>query len=76
MLSKSIASRSLLAQCVGIGLLTKVLQRFEPKFADPVGILFDVGDVMTTSLGQTDAGVVAVIDLVMKVAYVAIDIDS
>jgi len=52
------------------------LQRLQSKFADPIRILFHVGDIIHDALVETDAGVVAVINLVVKVANVAIDIDG
>src|SRR6478609_5666849 len=52
------------------------LQRFQPKFADPIWILLHIGNVIHHALIQADAGVEAVIDLVMEVTNVAIDIDG
>jgi len=52
------------------------LQRLQSKFADPSRVLFHVGDIIYDALIETDAGVVAVINLVVKVAFVAIDIDG
>src|SRR6266487_2030540 len=52
------------------------LQRFQAKFADPIRVLFHVGDIIHDALIEPDARVVAVFDLVMKVANVAIDIDG
>src|SRR5690242_12598721 len=54
----------------------KNLQRFEPKFSNPVRILFHVRDVIHDALVQADTRVEAVIDLVMKVADIAINIDG
>src|SRR5207248_10868248 len=52
------------------------LQRLQSKFADPIRVLFHVGDIIHDALIETDAGVIAVINLVLKVANVAIDIDG
>src|SRR4030095_16518185 len=52
------------------------LQRLQSKFADPSRVLFHVRDVIHDAFAQADTSVEAVIDLVMKVADVAIDIDS
>src|SRR5207248_4948071 len=49
------------------------LQRFQTKFADPVWVLFHVGNVIHDMVTQADAGIEAVIDFVMKVAFIAID---
>ena len=76
MLSKSIASRSLLAQCVGIGFSRKVFKPAQTKFADPIRVVLHVGDVMDRLLAQADAGVVRVIYLVVKIADVPVDVDS
>jgi hypothetical protein len=52
------------------------LQRLQSKFSDPIRVLFHVGDISHDALIETDPGVVAVINLVVKVANVAIDIDG
>ena len=52
------------------------LQRLQAKFPDPIRVLFHVGDIIHDALIEPDARVVAVFDLVMKVANVAIDIDG
>src|SRR5205814_2365942 len=55
--------------------LQESFQPAQTKFADPVRIFFDVGNVMNRLLAQADTGVLRVIDLVMEIAFVPVDID-
>ena len=56
-------------------LAQKSLERVQPKLADPIRILFDIGNVIHHPIAQADAGVVAVLNVVMKVANTSVDID-
>jgi len=51
------------------------LQRFNRNSRTQSGPV-SVGDIIHDALIETDAGVIAVINLVLKVANVAIDIDG
>ena len=51
------------------------LERIQPELADPVRILFDIGNVIYYPIAQPDAGVVAVLNVVMKIADTSVNID-
>ena len=53
----------------------KCLERVQPELADPIRILFNVGNVIHHPIAQAYAGVVAVLNLVMKIANASVDID-
>jgi hypothetical protein len=53
----------------------KSLERVQPELPDPIRILFDIGNVIYYPIAQTDARVVAVLNVVMKIANASVDID-
>ena len=69
------ASRSLLAQCVGSGFSQKCLQTAQTKLAHPIRVLFNVRDVVNSPLAQSGAGIAHVSFRIREIAFASINID-
>ena len=75
MLSKTIALQILARPMRRHRFAEKGPQRVEPEFADPIGLLFHVRDVMDRLFAQADAGIERMRFRVGEIADVPFDIE-